>query len=210
VHPLRGGCVAQRERTVHDVDQALQQQAGDDQVDQSGDGDPADRVRRAPADPAVQQPGEPAVHAANAAPDRHEEGEDQHSDERRGNNEQDVVVRYPHQLADLVLPVLPEPEDDGVEHAARDEEGQPGPVSRAPGIAVGEGTPDPRGDDAQPVTDGRGDAEDDPLNQAAAREQRRREGKTAEDEGAPAAGQRHVQQPALGRLLLPSGGLRGW
>ena len=45
-----------------------------------------------------------------------------------------------------------------------------------PGIPVGEGTPDPRGEHPEPVADGRGDPPDDALDDAATREQRRREG----------------------------------
>jgi len=46
----------------------------------------------------------------------------------------------------------------------------------------------------EPVADGGGDAADDALDDAPARKQRRRERQACEDERAPAAGERDVQQ----------------
>ena len=82
----------------------------------------------------------------------------------------------------------------------------------SPGIPVGEGAPDPRGEHSEPVADGRGDAPDHALNDAGARQQRRREGQAREDERTPAAGKRDVQQlPAFFGLRRRLGGfsLRG-
>ena len=205
MYPLGGLRVAHRVRAVHHVDEALQQQAGDHQVGQAGHQDPADRVGRAPADPAVEQCRGPAVQAAQAAPDQQEEAEDQRGDEGRGDDERDVVLRHPHQLADLVLPVLPEPEGDHDQDGRGDEEDEPGPAPRAPGVPVGEGTPDPRGEHAEPVADGRGDAPDQALDYTAAGEQRRREGKAPGNERSPAARERDIKQlpgfPGLRRRL---------
>src|SRR5262249_18484849 len=116
--------------------------------------------------------------------------------ERRGDGERDVVVRDPHQLADLVLPVLPEPKGDRKQDNCADEERKPGPAPRPPGFPVGEGTPDRRGPHAQPVPDGRGDATDHALDEATAREERGRERKARENDRTPGAGQRDVEQLA--------------
>src|SRR5262249_4408712 len=110
------------------------------------------------------------------------------------HRERDVVVRDPHQLADLGLPVLPEPEGDGEQDDRADDEGEPSPAPWLPGFPVGEGAPDGGGPHAQSVADGCGNAADDALDKATAREQRRREGKAREDDRAPAAGQREMQQ----------------
>src|SRR5204862_32994 len=76
-----------------------------------------------------------------------------------------------------------------------DDEGGPGPAPRPPRAPVSESTPDRRGPYSQPVTDGRGDAEHHALDDAATRQQRRRERKAPGDERPPAAGQRDVEQP---------------
>ena len=207
VHPFRGLGVAHRVRAVHDVDEALQQQAGDHQVGQAGHQDPAGRARRTPPDPAAEQVRDPAVQAAQAAPDQQEKAEHRRRHERRGNDQRDAVIRDPHQLADLILPVLPQPEGHHDQDSRADEEDEPGPAPRTPWLTVGEGTPDPREQHPQPVPDGRGDAPDQALNDTAARQQRRREGQAPGDERAPAAGERDIEQPpglpGLRRWLVP-------
>jgi hypothetical protein len=194
VHPLRGRRVAHRIGLVEDVNQAIEQQAGDDQVGEVGHQGPADRVRRAPPDPAVEQLRGPAVQAANTAPDQQDEAERQDRDERRGHDKQDAVIRHPHQLADLILPVLPEPEGNNEQDSRADKEGRPGPAPRTPGVPIGESTPDPRGKDPEPVADGRGDATDQALDDTAPREQRRRERKARQNERTPAAGERDIKK----------------
>src|SRR4029077_1269576 len=77
----------------------------------------------------------------------------------------------PDQPADIMLPVLPEPEGNGEQDRRADEEGAPGPWPRPPGAPIGEAAPGRRGEHAEPVADGRGDAADQALEQAAAREQ---------------------------------------
>jgi hypothetical protein len=80
-------------------------------------------------------------------------------------------------------------------------------------VAPGEGAPDPRGQHSQPVADGRGDAPDHALDDAAAREQRRREGKAPGGERAPAAGERDIKQlpgfPGRWRRLRAISGCHG-
>src|SRR5262249_5457767 len=83
----------------------------------------------------------------------------------------------------------------------------PGPPARLARVPVGEGTPDGGHPYREPVTDGGGDAADDALDEAAARQQRRGEGKGREDDRAPAAGERDVKHPAVFRLR---GGWRRW
>ena len=195
VHPGGGRGVAHRERVVHDVEEALQQQPGDDQVGQDRDETPARRSRRRPPDPAAEQPREPPVKAAHAAPDQHDEAEDQGRDDRRGDNEPDVVVRHPGQLADLILPVLPEPERDRKQDGQGDEEHQPRAPPRPPGTPVSESAPDPGAEYRNPVADGRRNAPDHALDEPAARKQGRREGKTAGNKRAPAPGEGDVAQP---------------
>src|SRR6266571_9373448 len=55
VHPFGGRCVAHRIRLVHQADEALEQQAADDQVGEAGHQDPADPACRPPPDPPAQQ-----------------------------------------------------------------------------------------------------------------------------------------------------------
>jgi hypothetical protein len=137
---------------------------------------------------------DPAVQAAKAAPDQQEEAEDQRGDEGRDDDERDVVIRHPHQLADLVLPVLAEAECDHEQDDRADDKGAPGPGPRGPGPPVGEGTPDPGDEYPEPVADGRGYAADHALDDAAAGQERRREGKARENERTPAAGKGDVQE----------------
>ena len=194
VDPLRRLRVAQRISVVHQVDEALQQQAADDQIGQPDDHDPANTARRAPPDPAGEQPGQPPVQAAQAPPDQQEQAENQRRDEGLGHHERNAVVRHPHQLADLVLPVLPEPEGGGEQDRPGDEEDDPGPAPRAARAPIGESTPDGRGEHPEPITDGGGNATDDALDQAAAGKQRGGERQTRENEAAPAAWKGDIEQ----------------
>jgi len=204
VHSFGGRRVAHRKRAVHDVEKTLQKQAGDDQVGQAGHENPAHGVGRAPPDPAVEQLREPPVQAADAASDQQDETADQRGDERRGHGEPDVVLRHLGQLADLILPVLPEPERDHEQDGRGDEEHRPGSPPWPPGVPVGESAPDPGAEYREPVADGRGDAPDHALDEPAARKQGRRERKAPGNERAPAAGEGDVKQPPR----LP--GFRRW
>src|SRR5439155_2917134 len=67
VHSFRGPRVAHRIRLVHDADEALEQQATDNQVGEADHQNPADRVGGAPPEPAVEQLREPAVQAVETA-----------------------------------------------------------------------------------------------------------------------------------------------
>ena len=171
-----------------------EQQAADNQIGNAGNQDPADPACRAPPDPAAEQLRGPAVQAAKAAPNQQQDAEDQRRDKGRGHDQGDAVIRHPHQLADLILPVLPEPEGSNEQDPCADEEGAPGPGPRTPGIPVGESTPNPRGEYSEPVADGCGDATDQALDDTAPREQRRRERKTGENERTPAAGKCDIKQ----------------
>ena len=203
--PLRGLRVARAIGRVHEVDEALQQQAADHQVGEADHQNPADPACRARPDPPAEQLRDPAVQATKAAADRQEDAEDTRRDDGRGYGQRDVVLRHPHQVADLVLPVLPGREGYGEQDNRADVEGAPGPPAWLARVPVGEGAPYRRYPYRQPVADGRGDPADNALDQAAAREQRRGEGKGREDDRAPAAGERDIEQfaalPLLGRRL---------
>ena len=138
-----------------------------------------------------------------------EQAEDRGGDQGRGHDQGDVVVRHPHEAPDLVLPVLAQPERDRQQHRGADQEDRPGPAPWRPGVPVGEGAPDPRGDDAQPVPDRRGDAPDHPLDETAAGQQRRGERQARQDECTPAAGQRDVTQSPQPSGEGPRPGLGG-
>src|SRR5262249_25039711 len=98
------------------------------------------------------------------------------------------------QLADLVLPVLPEGEGGHEQDTGDDEEGDPGPAPGAPGVTIREGPPDPRGEHPQPVADGGRDPPDQALHDPAPRDQRRAEPKTREGGGGGAAREGDIQQ----------------
>ncbi|CAM5333319.1 hypothetical protein SAVIM40S_04112 [Streptomyces avidinii] len=68
------------------------------------------------------------VQRAQTPPGQQQEQEDENRDERAGDNGQGVVIGDPHEPADLVLPVLAEPEGDTEEHDRADRQDEPGPA----------------------------------------------------------------------------------
>ncbi len=128
VHAFGGLRVSQREGFVGRVHEAVQQQPGERGPCQAHHQEPADHPRRPSADPAPEQVGGPVVQGPEPPPGQEQEEEDEGGDEGAGNGGEGVVVGDPHEPADLVLPVLAEPERDADEHDRAGDQDEPRPA----------------------------------------------------------------------------------
>src|SRR5512144_2864388 len=108
-----------------------------------------------------------------------------------------------HELAELPLPPLPDSGSEGQGNHRGDQEDRPRATASRPRVTVGEGAPDRRPHNAEPIPDAAVDPAHNRLQQPAAGEQRGSEGQAHEDERDPRPREgvaKPSPSPGLGRF----------